>query len=232
MGWCLYFCIYKCGIIKQREVDANILYIIKASEGGFHMIDTISGKLIKKLPTYALIDVGGVGYGIHIPISTYHQLSEPNETVTLFTHLVVREDSLLLYGFFTADEKRIFLALISVSGIGARTALAVLSTLSAEEFEQSVIRDDVKRLTGVAGVGKKSAQRIILELKEKFSTQTTFSEIVPLHGEEVKEDAIMALVSLGYKRTAAQVAVQKAEGALGSIYGIEDLIKTALRFLS
>lgn len=131
------------------------------------MIDTISGKLIKKLPTYALIDVGGVGYGIHIPISTYHQLSGLNENATLFTHLIVREDSLLLYGFFTTDEKRIFLALISVSGIGARTALAVLSTLSAGEFEQAVIRDDVKRLTGVAGVGKKSAQRIILELKEK-----------------------------------------------------------------
>ncbi|MBI4753267.1 Holliday junction branch migration protein RuvA [Candidatus Desantisbacteria bacterium] len=166
-------------------------------------------------------------------MSTYHQLSGLNENATLFTHLVVREDSLLLYGFFTTDEKRIFLALISVSGIGARTALAVLSTLSAEEFEQAVIRDDVKRLTGVAGVGKKSAQRIILELKEKISIGTTpLSSIAPLQGEEVKEDAILALVSLGYKRAAAQVAVQKAEGTLGSIYGIEDLIKTSLRFLS
>lgn len=197
------------------------------------MIDTISGKLIKKLPTYALIDVGGVGYGIHIPISTYHQLAQPNEIVTLFTHLVVREDSLLLYGFFTMDEKKIFLALISVSGIGARTALAVLSTLSAEEFEQAVVRDDIKRLTGVPGVGKKSAQRIILELKEKFSTTTMpLSSIVPLQVEEVKEDAVLALVSLGYKRANAQVAVQKAESILSNDYGIEDLIKTALRFLS
>ncbi|MFH1961401.1 MAG: Holliday junction branch migration protein RuvA [bacterium] len=197
------------------------------------MIDTLSGKLMKKLPTYALIDVNGVGYGVNIPLSTYHQLPQPQDIVTLFTHLVVREDEILLYGFSTLDEKRILIALISVSGIGARTALAVLSTLSAEEFEQAVICEDVKRLTGVAGVGKKSAQRIILELKEKFSAQVIpLSSPAPLHGEDVKEDAVLALVSLGYKRTAAQTAVQKAAATLGNTAGIEDLIKTALRTLA
>ncbi|MDI6782309.1 MAG: Holliday junction branch migration protein RuvA [bacterium] len=197
------------------------------------MIDTLSGKLIKKLPTYVLIDVNGVGYGVNIPLSTYHQLLQVNDNVSLFTHLVVREDGLLLYGFSTTDEKRIFLALISVSGIGARTALAVLSSLSVEEFEHAVIREDVKRLTGVAGVGKKSAQRIILELKEKFSAQATSSPLpASLPEEDIKEDAILALVSLGYKKAAAQMAVQKAAATQSNTSGIEDLIKAALRILS
>ncbi len=196
------------------------------------MIDTLSGKLIKKLPTYVLIDVNGVGYGVNIPLSTYHQLLQTNDNVSLFTHLVVREDGLLLYGFSTIDEKRIFLALTSVSGIGARTALAVLSTLSVEEFEQAVIQEDVKRLTGVAGVGKKSAQRIILELKEKFSAHVSPSSLpVSLPEEGIKEDAILALVSLGYKKAAAQIAVQKVVAQSNTI-GIEDLIKAALRVLS
>ncbi|MFH1860683.1 MAG: Holliday junction branch migration protein RuvA [bacterium] len=151
------------------------------------MIDTLSGKLIKKLPTYVLIDVNGVGYGVNIPLSTYHQLLQSHDNVSLFTHLVVREDGLLLYGFSTTDEKRIFLALISVSGIGARTALAVLSSLSVGEFEQAVVQEDVKRLTGVAGVGKKSAQRIILELKEKISAQAIpLSSPAPFHKEDIK----------------------------------------------
>ncbi|MBI4777375.1 Holliday junction branch migration protein RuvA [Candidatus Desantisbacteria bacterium] len=197
------------------------------------MIDTLSGKLIKKLPTYVLIDVNGVGYGVNIPLSTYHQLIQSQDNVSLFTHLVVREDGLILYGFSTTDEKRVFLALVSVSGIGARTALAVLSTLSVEEFEQAVIREDVKRLTNVAGVGKKSAQRIILELKEKFSNQGTSSSLpISLHEEDIKEDAILALVSLGYKRAAAQTAVQKAAAAKSNTLGIEDLIKASLRVLS
>ncbi|MEK7274527.1 MAG: Holliday junction branch migration protein RuvA, partial [Candidatus Desantisbacteria bacterium] len=173
------------------------------------MIDTLSGKLMKKLPTYVLIDVNGVGYGINIPLSTYHQLLQSNDNVSLFTHLVVREDGLILYGFSTTDEKRVFLALISVSGIGARTALAVLSTLSVEEFEQAVTKENVQKLTGIAGVGKKSAMRMILELKEKFSAQVSTSSLpASLHEEnveDVKEDAILALVSLGYKKTAAQI---------------------------
>ncbi len=200
------------------------------------MIDTLSGKLIKKLPTYVLIDVNGVGYGVNIPLSTYHQLLQSNDNVSLFTHLVVREDGLILYGFSTTDEKRVFLALISVSGIGARTALAVLSTLSVEEFEQAVTKENVQRLTGVAGVGKKSAMRIILELKEKFSAQMSSSSLpASLHGEDiedVKEDAILALVSLGYKKTAAQIAVQKVVSTKGNTIGIEDLIKTALKILA
>ena len=199
------------------------------------MIDTLSGKLMKKLPTYVLIDVNGVGYGINIPLSTYHQLLQSNDNVSLFTHLVVREDGLILYGFSTTDEKRVFLALISVSGIGARTALAVLSTLSVEEFEQAVTKENVQKLTGIAGVGKKSAMRMILELKEKFSAQVSTSSLpASLHVEnveDVKEDAILALVSLGYKKTAAQIAVQKAVSAKGNTIGIEDLIKAALKIL-
>jgi Holliday junction DNA helicase RuvA len=205
------------------------------------MIDTLSGKLIKKLPTYVLIDVNGVGFGVNIPLSTYHQLLQLNDNVSLFTHLVVREDGLLLYGFSTPDEKRIFLALVSVSGIGAKTALAMLSTLSVEEFEQAVIHEDVQRLTNVAGVGKKSAQRIILELKEKFSAQVTPLLLANHHEEDIKEDAILALVSLGYKKAAAQIAVQKAAAQIAvqkaaatksNPIGIEDLIKVALKILS
>jgi Holliday junction DNA helicase RuvA len=196
------------------------------------MIDTLSGKLIKKLPTYVLIDVNGVGFGVNIPLSTYHQLLQLNDNVSLFTHLVVREDGLLLYGFSTPDEKRIFLALVSVSGIGAKTALAMLSTLSVEEFEQAVIHEDVQRLTNVAGVGKKSAQRIILELKEKFSAQVTPLLPANHHEEDIKEDAILALVSLGYKKAAAQIAVQKAAATKSNPIGIEDLIKVALKILS
>jgi Holliday junction DNA helicase RuvA len=201
------------------------------------MIDTLHGKLVNKKPTYILIEVNGVGYGVNIPVSTYQQLPDIGEIVKIFTYLDVREDALSLYGFYTYNEKEMFLSLISVSGIGAKIALALLSTLSVEELQHAIVNEDIKKLTLTPGIGKKGAQRVVLELKEKIPllkidktevTQVTPSDIA----EDVYHNAITALVSLGYKKKEAQLAVRKAEEITKEDRSIEGLIKSALKFLA
>lgn len=194
------------------------------------MYSYIKGSLASKSQDKAVLDVGGVGYLINIPYTTYQALPELNETVKLNTYLAVREDSMTLYGFKTNEELRIFELLISVSGIGPKLAIGVLSDITAAEFSVAVITDDVNRLTKISGIGKKTAQRMIIELKDKMKAETI--ENMPdqpvirnVVNNEI-EEAISALQVLGYSNKDAVDMVNKTykEGM-----GIEDIIKMALK---
>ncbi|MFH1564163.1 MAG: Holliday junction branch migration protein RuvA [Nitrospirota bacterium] len=193
------------------------------------MINSLTGILKDKLPTYVLVEISGVGYGVHIPLSTYHKLPQISEEIRLFTHLVVREDDLSLYGFCTLEEKRLFLTLISISGVGPRSALTILSSIEVAQFHQAIIKEDMTTLTSISGIGKKTAQRLILELKDKLKE----IELLPETKSDKKtiEDAILALISLGYKKDTATQATNKAQDILKEGFDIEKLIKTALKFL-
>ena len=190
----------------------------------------INGVLSSKSQDKVVLDVGGVGYLIYIPFSTYQTLPELNETVKLNTYLAVREDSMTLYGFKSNEEVRVFELLISVSGIGPKLAIGVLSDISAAEFSVAVITDDVNRLTKISGIGKKTAQRIIIELKDKMKSETIENMpnepvIRSVVNNEI-EEAISALQVLGYNNKDAIDMVNKTykEGMT-----IEDIIKMALK---
>jgi holliday junction DNA helicase RuvA len=194
------------------------------------MFAYISGKLDYKSPRYVILDVGGVGFCIFTPLSTYCKLPETGEMVKLFMHLHVREDVILLYGFKTNGEKETFEMLISVSGIGPKLAISVLSELSVEEFKSAIMSNDPKTFTSISGVGKKIGQRILLELKEK---------VVFLPGKEPKDagrkglidDAVSALVSLGYTQSSSADAIKKIFESSKEEILLEDLIKKALKEL-
>lgn len=194
------------------------------------MYSYIKGSLASKSQDKAVLDVGGVGYLLYIPYSTYQVLPELNEVVQLNTYLAVREDSLTLYGFKTNEELRIFELLISVSGIGPKLAIGVLSDIAAPDFSVAVITDDVNRLTKISGIGKKTAQRIIIELKDKMKAENVENtpETTVVRGvvnNEI-EEAISALQVLGYNNKDAVEMVNKSyvEGM-----GIEEIIKHALK---
>ena len=194
------------------------------------MIAELAGKLIRKNPSGIVIDVGGVGFRVLVPLSTFRSLVDEGENVHLFTHLNVREDALDLFGFATAGERTIFTELISVSGIGPKLGLAVLSGLSPEVFHEAVINEDVTLLTSIKGVGKKTAQRLVVELKEKLSGMDVSS--IGGAGDEQREemgDAVRALVSLGIPQASAREAVLAVRRECGEDLSIEELIKRALR---
>lgn len=197
------------------------------------MYDYLSGKLIKKLPTEAVVDVNGVGYACKISLSTSQQLPQEGEPVTLKTYLHVREDILQLYGFASDQEREIFKALIAVSGVGPKLAQTILSGLSARKLIAAIQMRDESILNSISGVGKKTAQRLIVELTDKLKG----AEMpVELAGEEavvnfnaLESEAIMALISLGYHRQKAEKAVLKARTAENKIVTAEELIKKALQ---
>lgn len=199
------------------------------------MYEYISGKLMTKNPTEIVVDVGGIGYLIAIPLSTYENIAQPGESVKLLTHFKVREDDQSLYGFSTESERELFRLLIDVSGIGARTAISILSGASVNEFKQRIMNNDVKALTLIPGIGKKTAQRIIVELGEKLpklSSGDTAPSISGFGGHnEVMDEAIRALVSLGYNKAAAEKSVTKALAELGDKATLEQYIKTALNLI-
>ena len=198
------------------------------------MIDSIRGKLIYKSPTYVKLDVHGLGYGVHIPVSTYQALGGLNEETQLHTYLYVREDTHKLYGFKSEEEKEVFELLISVSGIGPRIALAVLSGLSIEEFQRALSEGDVSRIVSIPGIGKKTAQRIILELKEKLSLYAGASEGAAEEvylASPVVEDAVQALISLGCKKKEALKVVKKVQTDYGEELSLEELVRYALKNL-
>lgn len=174
------------------------------------MIGSLRGRLVEKEIDEALVDVGGVGYRIAIPLSTYESLPAEGEEASLLTHLYVREDELTLYGFGSGRERRLFETLVGVSGIGPRLALHVLSRLSPERFAAAIGRQDLATLTGISGVGKKTAERLILELKDKLDEwveEEAAEERAPLG--ESGQDAVKALVALGIRRASAERAVQR-----------------------
>ncbi|MGE5103522.1 MAG: Holliday junction branch migration protein RuvA [Betaproteobacteria bacterium] len=190
------------------------------------MIGRLSGTLLEKNPPQLLLDVQGVAYEVDVPMSTFYNLPQNGERVTLFTHLVVREDAHLLFGFGTEGERRAFRQLLKVNGIGAKIALAVLSGLSVGELAQAIAEQEPGRLTRVPGIGKKTAERLLLELKDKFAAEVTQAVGVN-RPPPATSDIMHALVALGYSEREATAAVRElSEGV-----SVADGIKQALRLL-
>ena len=171
------------------------------------MIARLSGTVLEKHPMRVVLDVGGVGYEVHVPLSSFGAVGEPGTTLTLRVHTHVREDALMLYGFASPLEQRVFEHLISVSGIGPRLGLSVLSGLAPIELVQAIASGDVARLTTIPGIGRKTAERIVLELKEKLGAVAAADPTLPPTGP--REDLLSALVNLGYHRPAAEKAVDR-----------------------
>jgi len=194
------------------------------------MIAQLTGRLIEKKPDRVLIDVQGVGYQVQIPLSTFQELGGPDSPVQLRIHMHVREDALQLYGFLTAQEKELFEHLISVSGVGPRLALTLLSGLQCQEVIASIQNRDIARLTSIPGIGKKTAERLVLELRDKVAKiMLTATAVSP--AAALQEDAVSALVNLGYARHVAEKAVNAALGDNADPPGVEALLRSALRRL-
>jgi len=198
------------------------------------MITFLQGKLVEALPTQVAVDVNGVGYEVMVPLSSYEKLPAPGSAVRLLTHLVVREDAHVLYGFVTTAERDLFRLLIhTVSGIGPKTALNVLSGMSPTAFRGAVANGDVKALSRISGVGRKTAERIVVELKDKFGVAATWEANAARHAlapeEQKMSDAVLALLALEFKPAQAQEAVRAAHALLGSTATVEDLVRTALK---
>jgi Holliday junction DNA helicase RuvA len=193
------------------------------------MIAYIKGILDHKEPGRAVIDVNGVGYEIFIPLSTYQKLPAIGSSVKLHTHYHVREDAVNLYGFISPDEKETFELLLSISGIGAKVALSILSSASVDGFRRAIAQGDMKSLTQIPGIGKKSAERMLLELKDKVGRIRIDEEAVMLVESGAVSDAVSALINLGISPTVAEYAVYKAERNLGKDARIEDIIGQALK---
>ena len=191
------------------------------------MIGRISGILLDKTPPLALIDCHGVGYECEVPMSTFYLLPQIGEKVTLLTHFVVREDAQLLFGFGTNQERLMFRQLLKVNGIGAKSALAILSGLSIDELIQAVSLQEADLLTRVPGIGKKTAERLLLELKDKFTLDSALS----MKGSgmtSMSQDVLNALIALGYNERESLNAVKSLDGHLS----VNDGIKQALKYLS
>ena len=190
------------------------------------MIGRLSGTLAEKNPPQLLVDVNGVGYEVDVPMSTFYNLPALGEPVVLLTHLVVREDAQLLYGFLTAPERATFRELLKISGVGPRTALAILSGLSVSELSQAVARQDSARLVKVPGIGKKTAERLLLELKGKLAPELAEAATAPL--DDAQADILQALQALGYSEREAAAALK----ALPAGVGVAEGIKLALKALN
>jgi Holliday junction DNA helicase RuvA len=194
------------------------------------MIASISGKLRRKGTDYLVVDVSGVGYQVQVPLSTYCGIPEQGEDVSLHIHTHLREDSLSLFGFLTEAEKDMFLLLMGVSGIGPKLALAVLSSLSVADLSCAIGASDDARLCAIPGIGKKTAARMVLELKDKMShlaPSMTASSTVSAPGPDIARDVISALVGLGYKKPQAEETVRRI-GERRPGLPIESLIREAL----
>jgi Holliday junction DNA helicase RuvA len=191
------------------------------------VIGRISGILLDKTPPLALIDCNGVGYECEVPMSTFYLLPQVGDKVTLLTHFVVREDAQLLFGFGTNQERLMFRQLLKVNGIGAKSALAILSGLSIDELIQAVSLQESGLLTRVPGIGKKTAERLLLELKDKFTLDSTLS-IKGSINTSISQDVLNALIALGYNERESINAVKSLDANLT----VNDGIKQALKYLS
>lgn len=196
------------------------------------MITYIKGKIAFKNPAFVVIEAGGIGYHIRISLYTYAKI-EKEETISLLTHLQVKEDSHTLYGFAEESERSLFRLLISVSGIGPATAQIALSSLSADEIRTAIISEDVNTFKQVKGIGPKTAKRIILDLKDKVLKDSGQSNTL-IHSQDntVRDEALSALVALGFSRPQTQRAINRILREQGQFNSAEDLIKKALKELS
>jgi Holliday junction DNA helicase RuvA len=198
------------------------------------MITFLHGTLVEALPTQVTVDLHGLGYELLIPLSSYDKLPQPGNPVRLLTHLVVREDAHILYGFMSAAERELFRLLINtVSGIGPKIALNVLSGISVTAFRGAVANGDVKMLSQISGVGRKTAERIVVELKDKIGAAGAWEALSAqraLSAEDQKiNDAVLALMALGFKQVEAHDTVRKAQAVLGVQASVEELVRAGLK---
>ncbi len=201
------------------------------------MIAQVRGCLVDKTVEQVVIDVQGVGYQIVIPLSTYYALPALQETVTLLTTLYVREDTLRLYGFMTPQERSVFELLISVASVGPRLALNMLSSLTATALQQAIAQGEKTRLQAIPGIGRKTAERLVLELQEKMALLETAmasprTDVALPQDDQVVHDVISALMNLGYKRPEAERAVHTVRKAQADLVALEPLLKEALQWLA
>lgn len=194
------------------------------------MFAFLKGEFVHKLPAMVQVDVNGVGYEVQISLNTYSRI-QSMERGTLFTHLHIQEDKHTLYGFFEAGEKEMFLQLLSVGGVGAATARMMLSSMKPDEISRAIVQGNAKTLESIKGIGKKSAERIILELKDKVGKTHTGSNISPLINNSLEQDALNALISLGIARNTGEQAVKKVVTAEPDLKQVEEIIKKALKLL-
>ncbi len=198
------------------------------------MISFLHGKVVEALPTQVIIEVAGVGYEVLIPLSSYDKLPAPGQEVRILTHLAIREDAHILYGFMTAPERELFRLLVNtVSGIGPRIALNVLSGMNVASFRGAIATADVKALSQISGVGKKMAERMVVELKDKIGASGAWeaaSAQRTLSPEDQKiNDAVLALIALGFKQVEAHDALRKVQTTLSPSATIEDLVRACLK---
>ena len=194
------------------------------------MIAFIRGNFVYKTPTVVHVEAGGVGYELLISLHTYSAIQEHDKGM-LYTYLHIREDAHILYGFSEVAEKELFLMLISVSGVGAATARMMLSSLKPDEIVRAIANGNTKQLESIKGIGRKSAERIVLELRDKISKTALDANIPALKNNTLEQDALNALIALGIPRAAGEQAVQKALKAQPDLAVVEDIIKKALNTL-
>jgi Holliday junction DNA helicase RuvA len=216
--------------LRQREFEFFIVH----SASSIHVITFLHGKLMEALPTQVTVDVNGVGYEVLIPLSSFDKLPQPGQEARLLTQLIVREDAHTLYGFATAAERELFRLLInSVSGIGPKTALNILSGMNAVTFRGAVANGDVKALSQISGVGKKTAERIVVELRDKIGAagawEAASAQRALSPADQKINDAVLALMALGFKQIEAHDSVRASQAALGPQATVEDLVRAALR---
>jgi Holliday junction DNA helicase RuvA len=204
------------------------------------MITFLNGRLTSALPTQAIVDVGGVGYEVSIPLSTFYDLDDLGSTVQLRIYTHVREDAIQLFGFKTARERELFLKIISVTGIGPKLGITLLSGMSADEMIASIRTNNLARLTLIPGVGRKTAERLILELREKIADLSSAQleeelgakpETAELTEDTVRADALSALLNLGYQRSGAEMAIDAALGDGGDVT-VESILRRTLKKLA
>lgn len=197
------------------------------------MISYLKGMIVEKNPTRLLLDVNGIGYDINITLNCSRQIGTIGNTITILTYLHVKDDNIQLYGFISKQEREVFLHLISTPGIGPKKALAILSGSTAEDLQRYIIEENLAALTSLSGVGKKTAQRLIIDLKEKITSISSVEQILPTSSiqQESKliQEAIMALLSLGYKNNVARKAIQSVLSNGSEKITLEELIREALK---
>jgi len=194
------------------------------------MIAFLKGNFVYKTPTVVHVDVNGVGYEVQISLTTYSHI-EALPSGMLHTYLHVREDAQILYGFFEPKEKEMFTQLLGVNGIGAGTARVMLSSMKAEEIARAIIQGNVKMLESIKGIGRKTAERVVLELRDKLGKQSLEANISPLVNNTLESDALNALLALGIARPAAEQVIKKVLSSSPSLTKAEDIIKQALKTL-
>ena len=200
------------------------------------MITFLEGVLIEAYPTHVVVNVQGVGYHVFIPLSSYDRLPAPGAQIKILTHLVVREDAHILYGFMSTGERDLFRLLVNhVSGIGPKTALDVLSGSSVVSFKAMVVENDVKLLSRIKGIGKKTAERIVVELKDKVGVAAAWEAASAAHAPSPQEarinDAVLGLIALGYKQVDAHKALKEVIAVKGAEIETDELVRQALKLL-